>query len=1024
MNTLQLQRGRPGKEHIECWDDDGDLQCFDDMQFRNISTATFASQSSNQASRRRDSSLSRLSSRSEADSNTGADENWQLILPSNDDAATIHAIASAQSAGIPIPGNVPASALMGGTIKRLGGRRLKKELVENWSENLELPKPEEGGLKLKKSNQDFPDSLRQISLAFSKETSPVKAPQGASFLDRMRSSGKAQATISTLEKFREKDENFGDFPTIKVAKVRSPQKLMNFTPPPGKAKKLPRAVENFEADFEAPTAEQPLKLTVRKEIPKTPNPQLQDDMDAEWAEGSQGSLGTKTGGTRRSNRSSSFSALSPSVFSPSLSSCLTAESEDEGLDGLVLPDGPLRFEEMLKKRMQHTSPEPMETSEKQMDKHTASEEEDDLAGLEIGDGDVFDTAKLTLNKNIKHKPTRQTSPARRKEVTITFANKPQSLTTRIPKPPTHERARSKLEPVLESTGSTTSYRRPPSRIGGHSSQSSVSSIPAPSTPSFQVPSQPSTPSRRGLNNASSRETIRPDPTTTHAQLLKAKRSLPVIKSQASPARTQPSYQRPQSRTEHNSRSGLPTRPKTPIERLNGDLGLSRKPPIPNLPSGTTQSNSQQINSKSSRTFRRPGSSDSNDNATINRPASRMSNPHHRPITPGGRRNLAPEALAREAASKHNLTKPLRRRVYGDGNELEVFDDLPVKDESKLVKQPVISKKPSTLRNKLNSSQNPSITSLHKVPDTSIPPTPLSPTKNESSIPRFARDTTASRLAREHRIAALHPPSSRNTDTHTPLAPLSTNWKAHVAARAPNASSPRHPPKRTGPPKKPKLIKSMSEIAEHSKPVNPSDMHWNSEKFRWEGNENAVASFDAGPESPRHGPGGGTGTLNPKPALIMNVGSVKGVQVVGGMVFDPQRMCWLKVPPQHHQPHFNPHGGGGRTDTQSICTADEEDDVFAGLDDLDDSSRASRAGGGRTTDTETITGSQVEDGFPAEEFDVGPEFIRRQRTEEEKWKRKVEGWVGEGAKGRSDGEEWRWSIREIVGVGGVDGGKGK
>ncbi|MCJ1352624.1 MAG: hypothetical protein MMC33_002608 [Icmadophila ericetorum] len=1011
MEPIQLQRGRPGKECIECWDDDEDLHGFDDIQFRNISTTTLGSQASNQLSRRRDSSLSRLSSRSEADSNTGADENWQLVLPNNDDAATSYAIASAQNAGIPIPANVPASALMGGTIKRLGGRRLKKELVENWSEDLELPKPEEGGLKLKMSHQDFPDTLRQISLAFAKDTSPVKEPQGGSFLDRMRSSGKAQATVSALEKFRDNgDEDFGDFPTIKVAKVRSPQKLVNFTPPPGKAKKMPRPpVENFEADFELPAEDQPLKLSARKELPRTPNSQQQDDLDAEWAEGSLGSLGNKAGGTRQSNCGSSFSAPSPSVFSPSLSSCLTAESEDE-LDGLVLPDGPLKFEEMLRKRTQNASPEPVEiTSERKAEKHTVIEE-DDLSGLEIGDGDVFDTGKLTLNKNIRPKATRQTSPVRRKEVTITFANKAQPIMTRIPKPPTHDRARSKLEPVLESTGSTTNYRRPQSRIGGHSTQSSISSIPTPCTPSFQPPSQPSTPSRRGLNNAYSRETMRADPITTHAQLLKAKRSLPVIKSQPSPARTQPSYQRPQSRTEHSSRSGLTSRPKTPSDRLIGDLGLSRKPPIPSLPTGTTQTGSHQINNKSSRTFRRPGSSDSNENAASNRPPSRMGNGHLRPITPGGRRNLAPEALTREATSKHNLTKPLRRRVYGDGNELEVFDDLPVKDESKLIKQPVITKKPSTLRNKLNSSQNPSTTSLHKTTDASVSATPLSPTKNESSIPRFARDTTASRLAREHRIGALHSTSHNNTtDTNSPLTPLSTNWKARVAARAPIASSPRHPPKRAGPPKKPHLITPLNVTTDRHESVN--GMHWNPHRYRWEGNENAIVNFDPSPESPKHG-STGAGTLTSKPALIANFGSVKGVQVVGGMVFDPQRMCWLKMAPQHQQSHSNSHGGCA--DTQSICTADEEDDVFAGLEDLDDSSKASK--GGKTTDTETITGSQVEDDWlVGEEFDVGPEFIRRQRAEEERWVRKVDGWVGEGAKGRVDGEEWKWRIREIVGA---------
>ncbi len=36
---------------------------------------------------------------------------------------------------------------------------------------------------------------------------------------------------------------------------------------------------------------------------------------------------------------------------------------------------------------------------------------------------------------------------------------------------------------------------------------------------------------------------------------------------------------------------------------------------------------------------------------------------------------------------------------------------------------------------------------------------------------------------------------------------------------------------------------------------------------------------------------------PRPHLITNLGATKGVQVVGGMVFDPQNMCWLKLGPQ-------------------------------------------------------------------------------------------------------------------------------
>jgi hypothetical protein len=182
------------------------------------------------------------------------------------------------------------------------------------------------------------------------------------------------------------------------------------------------------------------------------------------------------------------------------------------------------------------------------------------------------------------------------------------------------------------------------------------------------------------------------------------------------------------------------------------------------------------------------------------------------------------------------------------------------------------------------------------------------------------------------------------------------------------------------------------------------MHYNPAMCRWEGNENAVAAFDP-PSSPR--------SPKPSPALIANAGARQGVQVVGGMVFDPQRMCWLKMAPR--QP-------GNR---RSTLISEEEEDVFAGLDNLEDRPRKSDAGekGRRTFSGGSASGDPIPDGddrsggessdeWPiTEEFDVGPEFIRRQRAEEEKWKRKAGKWV---EKDRlTFGDRWRWAIRDMV-----------
>lgn len=141
MEPLSLNPREPAKDDIECWDDDDDLQGIDDLHFRHASTTTIGSAN---ASYHRESISSRISTRSDRESSGGGDEDWQVLLP-DDDSSTTNAIASAKSAGIPIPNNVPTSALLGGTIKRLGGRRLKKVLGDDWGEDLELPKIEAGG---------------------------------------------------------------------------------------------------------------------------------------------------------------------------------------------------------------------------------------------------------------------------------------------------------------------------------------------------------------------------------------------------------------------------------------------------------------------------------------------------------------------------------------------------------------------------------------------------------------------------------------------------------------------------------------------------------------------------------------------------------------------------------------------------------------------------------------------------------------------------------------------------------------
>jgi hypothetical protein len=211
------------------------------------------------------------------------------------------------------------------------------------------------------------------------------------------------------------------------------------------------------------------------------------------------------------------------------------------------------------------------------------------------------------------------------------------------------------------------------------------------------------------------------------------------------------------------------------------------------------------------------------------------------------------------------------------------------------------------------------------------------------------------------------------------------------------------------------------------------MVYNPSLQRWEGNEHALTKFDNPSTStlplhpthkdnhshhhhtnsipnvlalaprdhnlgpPRHG-------SPPRPALISNVNATRGIVVERGMVFDPQRMTWLKLDSRAiaNDPFLIGSGLG-----PASISVEEEEDPFAGMDDLVDEKTAKAqpgVGGIKSVDKEN------ENWAVGEEFDLGPAFVRRQRAEEAEWRRRVERWMT----GRETiGDEWRWEIRRVA-----------
>ena len=273
------------------------------------------------------------------------------------------------------------------------------------------------------------------------------------------------------------------------------------------------------------------------------------------------------------------------------------------------------------------------------------------------------------------------------------------------------------------------------------------------------------------------------------------------------------------------------------------------------------------------------------------------------------------------------------------------------------------------------------------------------------------------------------------------------------------------------------------------------MHYNPELFRWEGNENALVPFEADRPTPAssssvsararaiigsssagpefslktevttHQGGGSISSSNnhihqptpvQRPALITNFGTTSpSVQVVGGMVFDPRKMCWLKLSQYPNHPHHPTYASNQQQPlspsvTSSAaaamaCMDDDEEDPFAGIADLVEKPISSSVVGGRlgsgvaasfvsgpghdatasSSNSPTIggpgstatgvvgrpraaTASGQDEWLVGEEFDVGPEWVRRQRDEEVRWTRRFGDW---GNSTRTD--EWKWAIQKVA-----------
>lgn len=175
------------------------------------------------------------------------------------------------------------------------------------------------------------------------------------------------------------------------------------------------------------------------------------------------------------------------------------------------------------------------------------------------------------------------------------------------------------------------------------------------------------------------------------------------------------------------------------------------------------------------------------------------------------------------------------------------------------------------------------------------------------------------------------------------------------------------------------------------------MKWNPQTLRWEGNDHVLRDFDMAV---------GTST---RPALITHlagssIGSplgsfASGARIVGNMVFDPRRMCWVStLPPEEDEP-----------DVFANLADDEEDsDVWelkggtirANIPRVSDISSTSTSSDSRAcaaspagSHSRTISESGSDRGSRASMMvcDVDAAFLESCRMAEERHRAEMKGW---------------------------------
>ncbi|KAF9244579.1 hypothetical protein BU15DRAFT_41737 [Melanogaster broomeanus] len=781
-------------------------------------------------------------------------------------------------------------------------------------------------------------------------------------LSRLSSGGMITIRPPLTSQEEEDEEDDEGVSTIKVAELAATLKAVTKPPPTP-------IDEDFESAFALPSDLTQLSLA------PLPLSHRSSKNSLEWGDRDQ---------TSSSQSSDAYSTLgfadgSSSNSSSSVSLPETEESEcdeESDLDGLVIPSGLFESGQSgkhLKKILELKKKAPVTD---QRTKVASPDPEDDFEmGLVIEDDDDFSPSRLVSAKQTHRFPMRSKSaPARA------------LIPTRPPSRLRADRAKSPVNPPISSArqleriklSSSPPHRHPlPTRAQTY--KEALSAVPPTPTNSFLSPKPGSL---RGQKSHSGLKP--PTPPSTQRQGITRKASLSSLmeasSSQASGSGIIPTarsstklarYEAPtaasraKSHTSSTSRIHAldfivpPTRPSTP----------SSNPAALRL----TMPTSIRMKSRPALSSVFPGPSMANTSALVpTQPTNRAISPvPPRPPSTASLRSRATQnqtpSIPSSSAPKL-LRRPKRQRTYGDGTELDGFDDLPTDRE-----------KEGKFRVQPKATSRGAVMNLSKTTD-------KEKDKDKGTLRKKGRKDGP------NFSGALAP--STNTLRHTGRIEFPKASGTELAVKKKReVSSPVLGHTR----RKPTLIRHLGGP---SGPKVVGDMKWNPSSLRWEGNDQVLRDFDAVV---------GTST---RPALITHltgssigspVGSfASGARKVGNMIFDPTRMCWIStLHPDEEEPDvfadladdeeddgWETKGGTIRASLQQGCTSGTASDTSGSLA----SAIVVTAPSPARSRTRTTSESESDRGSRASiVYDVADDFVEVCRAAEERHRLEMRGW---------------------------------